>query len=542
MSSGGTRIIITTRERPISDDINRLEQFAHADLAEILRRWVLMTTSDAGGAESAPAGVGTPLAMMVIGGFLCQPEVAGQSVTVAAGVAIVNRPDSPVVPGDSQAKFVNDDGEQTLGILTLTANAGGGRRIDVLECALVNEGVATTTGEVVTESDSRDIYNPATGTFTPAFVPKVAQVQFQYRIRLGTAGAGFPGTVAGWRPLMVASVPVGALTWDDVTCWDVRPLMSDLAIPTAEDVDLPVRTGKLYVGPTPGAAISPVTRKIIGWVTSTFGKWKVGGKISIDIANPTVASGLNKYVPATFPNTLDNYAYFYAVMPAGLPRWMEYSDPAGGRKPNGFRGIPFLTHIEPSDQRGYLGTATAAPAANGLLTYAVNTGMALLPLVQTNFVDGAPAHVGCATMDGNFVSAARSAGSGFASAVNDVGSLFINAHTRFDLYNTEAPIIATGFQAEVRTTLASAAGNMQAIVPLNFTNPGVYGGTLENNFQVAGFWGAKIPVAGQCGQVAFPLLTTYPATVGVRRVFVDTGIVGPTAAFTATMKTLGFWI
>ena len=54
MSSASKTLVINTRERAISNDIMRLQQFLSADLAEFMRYTLLANGTDSSGVVSVP--------------------------------------------------------------------------------------------------------------------------------------------------------------------------------------------------------------------------------------------------------------------------------------------------------------------------------------------------------------------------------------------------------------------------------------------------------------------------------------------------------
>src|SRR3974390_972747 len=185
MSRGGRERLVNRSERAISTDILRLQLFNSADLNELLLQLLNggFGADDSGACSlsSPPSTTNTPLTGTVVGGLLVQPVNGSASVTIAPGIALVMDPDAAPNPDDSQYKFVRDPGQQTIGVLTIGANASGSIRIDVIECARV-----AAPGYSVIETDNRDIFDPVTGLFSAATVNKVTAGGPQKRGRPGT--------------------------------------------------------------------------------------------------------------------------------------------------------------------------------------------------------------------------------------------------------------------------------------------------------------------------------------------------------------------
>src|SRR3984957_5910287 len=229
MAGGQKNVTINTQERAVSVDINRLQSFMNASQAEAMR--YLMDASlgsddlGAGGVITEYSPLNTPLQAEILNGIQVQPQIGSLNIIIAPGVVQAIAPDgsetpvgSPALGDSSYYKYIRDVGVQTLGALAMTPNSSGQIRIDVIECQVAS---------LVSETDNRDVFNPSTGLFAASTVTKATQDGLSYRVRAGTPGSGFPGSVNGWLPLAVASVPTGTTTNDTITFWDVRPLVAD---------------------------------------------------------------------------------------------------------------------------------------------------------------------------------------------------------------------------------------------------------------------------------------------------------------------------
>lgn len=355
MGNGEKTEIINPRERVISNDINRLQAFAAADHNEAMR-YVLQAIClfEVGSTiVSNPSTVLTPLAATVLGGLMAQPGNGTVNMLVTPGVAYCVAPEASPNADDSVYKFVNDPGVQTNGVLTLTANGGGGIRIDVIECQ---------PAEVILETDNRDQFEPGSGLFFPTLLNKVKAYRMTYRIRVGTSGSGFPGNASGWLPLAVASVPVGAASWDDVTLWDVRPLAAARSRqPFNNSVSIPLlRKHLIDTDYTSGV-------RLRGIVEAEVGQYVLGGPITKGTPGTYVAyvdvSDAANQAPGFAFSALGFY-YVYLVTPFGLPRWAVYlPSTSGARVPACMGGIPTVASTTPNQ----LGVADVAmPASCGL--------------------------------------------------------------------------------------------------------------------------------------------------------------------------------
>jgi hypothetical protein len=370
MSSGAKRLQINPSERALSSDINRLQAFQGADSSE--ERRVLSNTSvgaddlDAGGLYVPFTTQQNPAAAEVLGGLLVQPQigVGNLNLLITPGVARVLDPDAIPNTDDSPLKRIIDrNGVQTIGALVMTANASGSTRIDVIECSRITS---------VIEIDSRDIFDPVSGLFTAASVNKVITDVMSYRVRLGTPGAGFPGTALGWCPLAVASVPNTATTNDVITFWDVRPLVSDrIHAPTRKgqarnrtrDITMScdaqrhtpaaILTGQCDVTGVDGTAFPNVVA----------GLYRLGGVVRRGTPGADSPFGIDGVDLNDAGNHSTTFAaaavnYVYLLEPFGLSRWARYTDAStGARQPRSPRGILVVTSIQP----GFPSDGTSSP-------------------------------------------------------------------------------------------------------------------------------------------------------------------------------------
>jgi hypothetical protein len=374
MAGGNKRMIINTRERVISPDINRAQRFIAADRAEIARREMgnvvpsvfdfagkhelgsfLDTTID----DAAP--VGTPLRGDVIEGLVVVPQPGTLNLLVQPGVVWLDDPDgqagssdpSPPNPDDSRFKLVVDPGIVSLGVLLAGAGGGGGIRIDVIEVQ------RTTT---VLEVDNRDVFDPSTGTFVPVAVNKVDEGRLVYRRRAGISGAGFPANVQGWLPICVISVPNAAVNVDTMTFWDVRPLVKDRVHPpyvtaniqTAQENN--IVTGNIFT--------APLETRLTGTAMNRLNEYHVGGALVVGNAPWFDAQAAGNQAAGIALPAFGLY-YVYAVCPFLLPRWVRYTDFPNPRLPLGPRGVLTVSQLPPLND--FLAEAIIPlPTATGL--------------------------------------------------------------------------------------------------------------------------------------------------------------------------------
>jgi hypothetical protein len=344
MSSGQRRVRYNTRERAVSSDPNRAQDFAAAAAAEVLRYMFAATSEDnAAGTADAGGTVDSPTTAVVLNGLCARPASGTDVLLVDPGVVAMSDPDTAPSDDDSPWKVVVDPGVQNAGVLVLSPG-GGSVRIDVVECKRT---------DVVLESDNRDVFSPASGLFTAVTVDKVVAGRLTYRIRSGTSGGGFPGTASGWLPLAVVQVNAGATTWDQCEVWDVRPLASDLARQPF-DVDDGVATAGRRVGYCNSSAV------ISGIFESTLLGRRAGGKLALTTLTSSIVQEPGFAAVARRP------WYLYAAFPFGLPRWAKYASSPSARVPLGFRGVPIFSVKGPADAGGLAGSALTVPTGTGL--------------------------------------------------------------------------------------------------------------------------------------------------------------------------------
>jgi len=232
----------------------------------------------------------------------------------------------------------------------LTPNVSGSVRVDVVE-------IQRDPG-LVLESDSRDIFDPSTGTFAPAPVDKVIADKVRYRIRLGVPGAGLPANALGWMPIAVVAVPNLAVTFDLCIIYDVRPLESDRPSPGMRAFRLaPEITRSFYVDGVTVPGVLRCVARVEG--PGVDGYW-AGGEFSVDLRDPTIRE------PGFGAITANQLLYLWALYPGGLPRWVRYTavaiPPFGGRIPGGTRGILCLSKKSPL-VAAYAGLNPSTPVA-----------------------------------------------------------------------------------------------------------------------------------------------------------------------------------
>lgn len=355
--SGFSAIQFNFRERIVSDDQNRAHQFTAQAVAELLRRAHLSTASSAtsGGKTTVASAVATPLRGLVFEGIRFRPEIGTVNAFVEPGVLVVASPEADPHPADSPARLISNAGIQVAGQLTLTTGPGA-TRIDVVECQPLQQ---------VVETDSRDVFDPNIGFFSPVSVPKVVQTGLAFRIRLGVDGGGFPGTASGWLPIAVCSVPSGATTWNDATVWDVRPLLADLASPPGIVSQSFARLRAPNMSAIDQGGGVWAAR---GLCDSELDGFRIGGDLASSSSGSSfvdlnAAGGIQE---PGFAAVASRPWILYAMAPFNLPRWCRLNPSStGNRDPGSFRGILVFTQKGP-DLTGKPTVVVAIPAATGL--------------------------------------------------------------------------------------------------------------------------------------------------------------------------------
>lgn len=384
MASGQKTVQFNTQERAVSTDLNRLQRFGARGLGEVLRYLLDVSANDdldAGGVATEYTALASPLRAEVLGGLLVRPTPAAVTLTVDKGALYAIVPD-----GDADAssyKQVVDPGLTLAAPLTLTANASGSLRIDVVECS-VNLAY-------VSETDNRDLFDAVTGLFTPTSVTKATEARLTYRIRLGTPGAGFPGTASGWLPLAVLSVPNGTTTTDTVTMWDVRPLLSDRQFqPFALAQDWPTEVEAWVDNDVQAPPVNP--RLHSGQVHGIVGGRRLGGRLrgSVPLLSDqdTLDAALAGNIVTAPPFVDSTLTYLYLCAPYGLPRWARYTATGPTRVPRSPRGLPLFSSQAP-DASGAPAASLSLPAALGLGTGAALPAEAVC-VAATGVRTGAP--------------------------------------------------------------------------------------------------------------------------------------------------------
>lgn len=329
-NSGLRSEVFNARERALSSDWNRAQSFKGRAFAEALA-WLYdyQAGSDtSGGAGSIGTTTGAPVRAEVLGGLLVRPQLGSANTLVDRGAVLMVNPDASPNPDDSPTKVVYDLGVADGTQLLLPANASGSTVISIVECSRA---------DVVEEVDSRDIFDPGSGSYLPASVPKVTSSHLTYRVRT-VALAGGVTFASGWLPLLVALVPNAVTTWDGVVhMWDVRPLVVDRALPASLTTNCGAIVRQAFsMAHGVGAPSLRGRVEVVGQSGRRLGGDLAldAGDVAIDLSSSTVLSA------AGAPNTC---WHLYLAEPFGLPRWCRYTSVASGaRLPGRLKGMPIV--------------------------------------------------------------------------------------------------------------------------------------------------------------------------------------------------------
>lgn len=199
----GDSVIFNTRQRALSGDVNDLQSIQTRELADV----IAMRTASAVITDATPNL--TQRRNVVLGGL--NVIAAGTDVVVSEGVLAQYSTTIVPTPG------AYDSGER-IAFQRGSANV-----------AVPNPGSDTTylleaqMADVVTLTQTRDIFDPGTQAFIPTSVPVRTERQVTYRFRAGTA-TNAPAVDSEWVPLAIVFRPSGAPPANNAEIWDCRPL------------------------------------------------------------------------------------------------------------------------------------------------------------------------------------------------------------------------------------------------------------------------------------------------------------------------------
>lgn len=276
MASQIRRLLINTRERITSTDLNDAHALQHRALIEALG-WV-----------AGESGMG------VLGGLEIS-SAGGLSVSVAAGLAL----QSGVAPTtyDSAIQWLELATAQVVDLSSY---------VDATNPRWVCVEIAA--ADAVELSTSRDVWQPASGTFVSASVDKVRGSDPVITVTAGAAAAVpiFPAGVAGRVPLGYAYLPAAAASITNSEIVGCRPVARPLSSLTGTSSLVHARGGGVSV-PADGLSIR------FSQCYGQFGAYNVPFSIGTTSATTmTLAAG--GMDGAAFPGS-DDVLYFYATSP-----------------------------------------------------------------------------------------------------------------------------------------------------------------------------------------------------------------------------------
>lgn len=361
MTSTTKSLKYNTRERALSTDLNREQNFLSSELAQFARSLLLTPYPTTGTPYysfnetiTEPSVTDRPIRAAVLQGLAPYPINGTTDLLITSGQLLQVQATGGLGADDFEVALVTDEGVQTTGILTLTPNSSGSGRVDIVECKVIDYDY---------ETSSRDVYDPGTGLFTVASLVKVTGKKLQYRIRTGDPSSVWPGIVDEWLPLCVLVVPDGTTDFDTVDMYDVRPLVTKRAQDISEVSENLPQFYQLICNYdlTNQHKIAPIMN--VGFKNQRV-RWGDGNAVAssplmLDLQSADLRD------PAWTP-VASEWWRLYLAFPFGLPRWAKYSDSTTSPRKGQREGIPIMTN----KICGFYGNATltcALPTATGLV-------------------------------------------------------------------------------------------------------------------------------------------------------------------------------
>lgn len=334
------RMIINTRERAVSTDINRAQSFLARLGGELARvqlggffgdfynnpGWFFPETTVTTNSRAGLRG-------MVLRGLELLVDEDPTSLHVNPGVvALYNEANPNYVPSDdSPMVVVIDPGLSSAGTLPFTSNAGGVyTRVDIIEVQ---------PADAILETSNRDVYDPVSGLFAPQALDKVRTPRLTYRYRLGTPGV--QGTYdPAWMPIAIAVVNTAATSFQNVDFYDVRPLWNGLPRDAGDGesngftgsqsypgatfaVGLPNLEEATFVGLSNSAGGTDDAQGVVnvsGWFKGTYQGKQFGGVLEKN--TPTPATG-----GSVFGSTAITGGDYTNLNPRSAEEWLEGAMP-----------------------------------------------------------------------------------------------------------------------------------------------------------------------------------------------------------------------
>jgi hypothetical protein len=217
--AGNDNVLFTNLQRSLSTDYNDLQSMAARSLADIFKHLVATKNVESGAGTSPSSSPSS----CVLSGLLSVPN--GTQVNVTAGALMQDSAALLPVPGslDSTYRLAYQRATETL-----TPPAPGGDTWYLLEAQMT---------EVDSLLGNRDVFNPATGVFTPAAVTLQQEHQIAYQFTAGTINS-LPAVTVDFVPLAAVFRPAGGGAVLSTHIIDLRPLwqqfIGERATTTAE--------------------------------------------------------------------------------------------------------------------------------------------------------------------------------------------------------------------------------------------------------------------------------------------------------------------
>lgn len=204
------RVLISTRERAVSNDIVRAQDLFGQDMMEIIRGISgLVTDPDTASIEDRK---------VVFQGLAPTPGGAGLSVDVTPGIGAIQA-NAGVPAADLSAYELVRRRDSNINLVLAAADPVN-PRFDLIEVEAADD---------LTESQNRDIFDPATNTFNPALVEKIRRAGSSFTVTTGVVAANpvvpaFSATATDRMPVGIIRVPALAAAIVDSDIIDLRPL------------------------------------------------------------------------------------------------------------------------------------------------------------------------------------------------------------------------------------------------------------------------------------------------------------------------------
>jgi hypothetical protein len=204
---GNDNVVLNTRERPLSSDINDLQSLAARSLADVLRYALAPNTLAAVNPSSTPGN-------FVLGGLEAIPN--GNNISINPGALCQDSNALSPAPSSLDSAYRLAYNRSAL---TVTMPSPVGTTYYLVEAQMT---------DVVAATASRDILDATSGNFVPTLVNKRKERQITTQVLTG-AGSNAPAPSGGdWVPIAIVRRPGGGGAVSASDIMDVRPLWSDI--------------------------------------------------------------------------------------------------------------------------------------------------------------------------------------------------------------------------------------------------------------------------------------------------------------------------